>query len=190
MGRIKQHHPRRRAPRAVIPGPAEAGSPVVDEGFHCLHPELAGWNMERWLLAPGDGDPDFGQFAATELQEHLDTSSHVTPARAEALRAGTVTVHYFLRTVFDGDTGLSYCQGVVYSPATGWIAVERPWEEQDEDDTSVPDARAWSAPALDQLLAALGEEMPELRASVDVDGDEGALLSLHLREALTAAGRA
>lgn len=97
-------------PAAGDPG---AGEPVVEEGgFHSIHPEQAGWNLERWLLAvPGDGDQDLGQFAAAGLQEHLDTSPGAGAELLEQLRAGTVTVHFFQQTGFDEDTGTESFQG-------------------------------------------------------------------------------
>lgn len=193
MGRTKARHPRRQRPATVTVAPAAdtattaavAGKPVVGEGFHDVHPEVGGWDMEWWLLADGDGTDD-GQFAAYELQEHLDAASGISADQAAVLRTTTVTMHYFLRTDFDGDTGVSYLQGVLYSPAAGWIAVERPWDPTDADSDEMPDTLAWSAPTLDELLAAVGDNLTDLRATLDPGALECCHLSYHLRTALKA----
>jgi hypothetical protein len=196
VGRTKAQHPRRQRPATpVLAAPAgraadsattaAAGVEVVVEGFHDLHPEVDGWDMQRWLLADGDGTDD-GQFAAYELQDHLDEAPHITADQAVALRSSTVTMHYFLRTDFDGDTGISYLQGVLYSPAAGWIAVERPWDPADADSDGLPASLAWSAPALDQLLAAIGDNLADLKASLDPGVFECCHLSYRLRTALQA----
>ncbi|MDH6130063.1 hypothetical protein [Kitasatospora sp. GP82] len=188
MGRTKAQHPRRTRPAPASAPAADAraaaGSPVVIDGFHRFHPEARGWNMERWLLPSGDGDPDLGQHAATELQEHLDSSSQVTLSQAGALRDSTVTMHYYLDAGYDDDP--SYFQGVLYSPAAGWFAVERLWSE-DEDEGEFPDdPRVWIAPTMEELIPQLQGGLPDLRAGLNVEDWECGFVSHHLRDALAA----
>ncbi|MFJ9521344.1 hypothetical protein ACIRPK_24215 [Kitasatospora sp. NPDC101801] len=162
-------------------GDPRVGEPVVEEGFHAIHPEQAGWNMERWLLAvPGDGAKDLGQFAATGLQEHLDTSPDAGAELLEQLRASTVTVHFFQQTGFDEDLGTEYFQGVLYSPAVGWVATERP---EPQDDGEEPDSLVWTAPTLAALVDAAGEHLSGLRPDA-VDGFGCRWVSGYVREAV------
>lgn len=97
-------------------GDPGAGHPVVEEGFHSLHPEVGGWNMERWQLAvPGDGDDELGQFAASALQQHL-LGAPDFGVGLERLRASTVTLHFFQQTGFDEDLGEESFQGCSTPP--------------------------------------------------------------------------
>jgi hypothetical protein len=81
--------------------------------------------MDRWRIAPGDGDPDLAQSVAYDLQEYLVCA--LGEEQLDPLRQGTVTVHYYLRTDVDHDRDLACYQAVLYSPGVGWIAVDRPW---------------------------------------------------------------
>ncbi|MER5352617.1 hypothetical protein ABT093_20070 [Kitasatospora sp. NPDC002551] len=168
-------------------GDPGAGRAVVEEGFHSLHPEEGGWNMERWRLAvPGEGDDDLAQFAASALQQHLLAA----PARdvdLERLRAAVVTVHFFQQTGFDEDFGLESFQGVLHASGCGWIAIDSPDPEDGQEE--IPDPQVWTSPSLAGLLAAAGDRLSGLRPGPEGAGDdefECRWLSGYLREALEA----
>jgi hypothetical protein len=109
MGRIKAHHPRRLRPADG----ATAGTPVVDEDYYRHHPRPeGGWPLDQWRLAPGrDTDPDLAQYVATELEEHLglvvldDYEPVVKPIHGKP-----VTMHYYLRTDWDGERDIDFFQ--------------------------------------------------------------------------------
>ncbi|WP_331731567.1 hypothetical protein [Kitasatospora sp. NBC_01300] len=166
-------------------GDPGAGHPVVEEGFHSLHPEVGGWNMERWQLAvPGDGDDELGQFAASALQQHL-LGAPDFGVGLERLRASTVTLHFFQQTGFDEDLGEESFQGVLYASAVGWVGIDCPEPEDDQDEC--PEAQVWTSPSLAGLVAAVGDRLAGLRPGTGgaVDDEFGCRwVSHYLRGAL------
>jgi hypothetical protein len=189
MGRIKAHHPRRLRPADG----ATAGTPVVDEDYYRYHPRPeGGWPLDQWRVAAGrDADPDLAPYVATELEEHLglvvreDYEPVVKPIYGKP-----VTMHYYLRTGWDGERGIDFFQAVLYI-AEGWVAVNRPWVElAEEDDPDAPDGLpvtyAWQAHDLAVLLADRNGErvFPELTTGLSVIEQDLAHLSDYLRDAL------
>jgi hypothetical protein len=115
MEQVTDHRPRRGRPT-----PAD-GVPVIEDIFTRIFdsPENR-WSVERWLIAPGDAEPDQAVRACLVLEEHLVTSLHRDDLQA-CFRT-PVTAHYY--TKLGEQHGKSYFEALVYSPLLGWIAVE------------------------------------------------------------------
>ncbi|MFJ5120958.1 hypothetical protein [Kitasatospora sp. NPDC088548] len=62
-------------------------------------------------------------------------------------------------------------QGVLHTPSIGWIAVDCPNPEDEEEE--LPEPQMWTSPTLAGLVAAVGEGLAGLRPGPEDAGDDG-----------------
>ncbi|WP_406097436.1 hypothetical protein [Kitasatospora purpeofusca] len=97
-------------------------------------------------------------------------------------------MHFFRQIGFDEDLGLEFLQGVLHATAIGWIAIDCP--EAEDDQNEIPDPLVWTSSPLAGLVPAVGDQPSGLRPGPEGwSGDDEfgcRWISGHLRAALSA----